>query len=142
MHIPAGGNMTPDACRESMRQALEFFPRYFPNKRFVGFACGSWILNPEIAQWYRPDSNMVLWQQELYCFPILSGNRSGVYFVFGTDGEADADSAPRDTSLRRAMLDHMASGGRLIAGAMFMLTEDFEAFGTQVYRSMWSAIDA
>ncbi|HJN18764.1 MAG TPA: acyltransferase domain-containing protein, partial [Armatimonadota bacterium] len=58
MHIPAGGNMTPEACHESMRRALEFFPHYFPKQRFVGFACGSWILNPEITQWYRPDSNM------------------------------------------------------------------------------------
>ena len=133
VHIPGGGNMTLERCRESMQQALEFFPRYFPEKTFVGFACGSWILNPQLEQIYRPDSNMVLWQRELYLFPIPSGDRSGVHFVFGTD-DIDIDSAPRDTSLRRALLDHMTSGGRLIGGGMFILLEDFERFGTQVYR--------
>ena len=133
VHIPAGGNMTLERCRESMQQALEFFPRYFPDKTFVGFACTSWILNPQLEQIYRPDSNMVIWQRELYLFPVASGDRSGVYFIFGED-DIDVDSAPRDTSLRRALLDHMAAGGRLIGGGMFMLLEDFEHFGTQVYR--------
>ncbi|MDA0337951.1 MAG: acyltransferase domain-containing protein, partial [bacterium] len=56
VHIPAGGGMTPAHCHSSMQQALTFFPQYFPDRPFVGFACGSWILNPELAQIYRPDS--------------------------------------------------------------------------------------
>ena len=135
-HIPAGGNMTPESCRDSMAQALEFFPRIFPDKPFVGFACGSWILNPELDRIYRPDSNMVLWQRELYLFPIPTGSRAGIYFVFGRE-DVDPATAPRDTSLRRALLDHLSKGGRLIGGAMFMLLEEFPHFGTQVYRRQW-----
>lgn len=135
-HIPAGGNMTIERCRASMQQALEFFPRTFPDRSFVGFACGSWILNPQLETIYRPSSNMVAWQRELYLFPIPTGDRSGVYFVFGHD-DVDVDTAPRDTSLRRALLDHMAAGGRLIGGGMFVLGEDFRHFGTQVYRRQW-----
>ena len=139
VHIPGGGNMTPELCQAAMHQALDFFPRYFPQHPFVGFACGSWILNPQLEHIYRPDSNMVLWQRELYLFPIPSGDRSGIYFVFGED-DVDLSTARRDTSLRRALLDHMASGGRLIGGGMFMLLEDFERFGTQVYRESFSTI--
>ncbi len=102
VHIPAGGDMTVERCRASMRQALEFFPRYFPDKPFVGFACGSWILNPELDRIYRPDSNMVLWQRDV-----------------------DPATAPRDTNLRRALLDHLDAGGRLLGGGMFLLLEDF-----------------
>ena len=140
VHIPGGGQMTPDSCRASMQQALEFFPRYFPEQNFVGFACGSWILNPQLAQIYRPDSNMVLWQRELYLYPIPSGDRSGLVFVFGKD-DIDLDTAPRDTSLRRALLDHMAAGGRLIGGGMFCLTEDFARFGQQPYRRGWEEFE-
>jgi hypothetical protein len=139
VHIPAGGKMTPERCRESMRQALDFFPRHFPDKPFAGFACYSWILNPQLAEIYRPDANMVLWQRELYLFPVPSGNRSGLYFVFGED-DVDPETAPRDTSMRRALLDHLASGGGLISGGMFLLTEDFERFGTQGYRGQWQEI--
>ncbi|MFH1568475.1 MAG: acyltransferase domain-containing protein, partial [Gemmatimonadota bacterium] len=70
VHIPAGGGMTPAACRDSMQRALDFFPRYFPERPFVGFACASWILNPQLETIYRPDSNMVLWQRQLYLHPF------------------------------------------------------------------------
>jgi hypothetical protein len=135
-HIPAGGNMTPEACRDTMQQALDFFPKYFPERPFVGFACGSWILNPELEWIYRPDSNMVLWQRELYLYPIPSGPRVGLYFIFGQD-DIDPATAPRDTSLRRAIADHLAKGGQLRAGGMFFLREDMDKFGTQFYRSQW-----
>jgi hypothetical protein len=135
-HIPDGGGMTPERCHESMRQALEFFPRHFPERSFAGFACGSWILNPELDRIYRADSNMVLWQRELYLFPIWAGRRCGVYFIFGEDSP-DPATAPRQTSLQRALLDHMAVDGRLIGGGMFLLSEDFGAPGSQVYRRQW-----
>ncbi len=135
-HIPAGGNMTLAACRESMRRALEFFPRHFPERPFKGFGCDSWILNPQLEWIYRPDSNMVLFQREVYLYPIPTDHRSGLYFIFGED-DPDPTTAPRETSLQRALADHLARGGRLIGGGMFMLTEDFPRFGTQVYRSMW-----
>lgn len=132
VHIPAGGKMGLDRCHESMRQALEFFPRHFPDRPFVGFACNSWILNPELDRVYRPDSNMVRWQRELYLFPVPSGPRAGLFFVFGRE-DIDVATAPRNTSMRRALLDHLASGGRLRSGGMFLLLEDFESFGEQVY---------
>lgn len=137
VHIPAGGGMTPAACRASMQQALEFFPRHFPTRPFVGFACGSWILNPELEHIYSPESNMVQWQRELYLYPLPNqpDSRSGLHFVFGTQ-DIDLAGAPRDTSLRRALLDHLEAGGRLLGGGMFLLLEDFPAFGSQVYRHM------
>ena len=135
-HIPGGGGMTPERCADTMRQALDFFPRYFPDQPFVGFACGSWILNPQLADIYTPDSNMVKWQRELYLYPIPSGSRSGVTFVFGTD-DIDLKTAPRDTSLRRALLEHLEAGGRLIASGMFFLKDDFDHYGTQPYLSHW-----
>jgi hypothetical protein len=136
VHIPAGGGMTPHACQASMQQALEFFPRYFPEHSYVGFACGSWILNPQLQQIYRADSNMVLWQRELYLFPLANrpDSRSGLFFVFGTPDEVDLATLPRDTSLRKALVEHLDGGGRLISSGMFLLLEDFKHFGTQVYR--------
>ena len=136
VHIPDGGGMTMAACQASMQRATEFFPRHFPDQTSVGFACASWILNPQLAQIYHPGSSMVLWQRELYLYPINSGDRSGLFFVFGTDN-IDPETGPRDTSLRRAMLDHMASGGRLIGGGMFLMLEDFKNFGEQIYRQAW-----
>ncbi len=138
VHIPEGGGMTPDACLDSMKQATEFFPRYFPGQQAAGFACSSWILNPELEQIYRADSNIVKWQRELYLYPTWAGTRSGLSFIFGS-ADFDLATAPRDTSLRRALLDQLAADGRLIGGGMFLLLEDFEGYGEQVYRNQWAA---
>lgn len=134
VHIPGGGNMTPEACRDTMTRAMAFFREYFPERPFVGFACGSWILNPEIADFYRPDSNMVLWQRELYLFPIPTGRRSGLYFVF-YDDDPDLSTVPRETSLQRAVASHLEAGGRFIVEGMFFLAEDMDKYGTQFYLS-------
>ena len=132
MHIPAGGGMTLERCLDSMKQAMEFFPHYFPERPFVAFACYSWIFHPEMARVYTPESNMVLYQKELYMFPIGTDRRSGLYFVFGTQ-DVDPATAPRDTSLRRAVLAELERDGRLLAGGMFFLADDIEHFGTQFY---------
>jgi hypothetical protein len=59
-----------------------------------------------------------------------------LHFIFGS-GDVDLKTAPRDTSLRRALLDHVAADGRLIGGGMFLLLEDFQYYGEQVYRNQW-----
>jgi len=133
-HIPGGGGFHPDLCRDSMRQAAEFFAHYFPEQPYVGFGCMSWILNPQWHLVYRPDSNMTKWQEELYLFPIPSSGRDGLHFLFAT-GDIDLHTAPRDTSMRRAVLDWLLAGKWLRGGGAFMLTEQLAGYGSQYYRS-------
>jgi hypothetical protein len=135
-HIPAGEGMPPDRCADSMRQALAFFPRHFPAKPCVGFTCASWLLNPDLAEFHSPTSNMVQWQRELYLLPCPSDGHCGAFHVFGED-RVDPATAPRNTSLLRAMVAQVEAGKPLRAGAMFMLSEDFRHFGTQYYRRTW-----
>jgi hypothetical protein len=140
-HIPPGGGLTPTRCAESMRAALEFFPRHFPEHPFAGFACDSWVLNPELSEILTPTSNPVLWQHELYLFPVPSDGREGLQFIFGRE-DVDPATAPRDTSLRRALLDRLAAGKPLRAGGMFCLPTEVAEFGTQPYRRRWPAVQA
>ena len=136
-HIPPGGGMTLERCRDSMQQALEFFPKYFPERPFFGFGCISWILDPQIAQWYRPDSNMVLFQEQLYLFPWPSGERDGLYNIFGRS-DVDPATQPAATSLERAVLDYLVGGGRMRTAGMFLLKEDFCHLGEKWYRKRFS----
>jgi hypothetical protein len=59
--------------------------------------------------------------------------RAGLAAAFG-DVEPDLATAPRDTRLRRAMLDRVSAGGRLRADGMLLLTEDLPRYGTHPYR--------
>lgn len=136
IHIPSGGGMGLDVSLASLRAAAEFFARYFPDRPTRGFACESWIFSPNLEEFLPPEANLVRLEREVYLVPSPSGSPVGLYFIFGDD-QVDLATAPRDTSLRRAVIDHLTEGGELRVGGMFLLPEDLDRFGTQPYRANW-----
>jgi len=50
-------------------------------------------------------------------------------------------TAPRETSLQRAILDYLQAGNVWRAGGMFFLMDDLDRFGRQWYRSSYSIFD-
>jgi len=136
LHIPAGEPMTFDACGESLAQAIPFFQRHFPEYAWHAFACGSWLLDPQFDGRLRETSNIVRFLREFYLFP-LPGATGDSHFerVFGTR-EVDPRTAPRDTSLRRVLLEFVEAGGRWRAGGGVIFPEDL-AWGRRVYRRMF-----
>ena len=134
IHIPAGSPMDFEACGDSFRLALDFFPRYFPDRPFYGFSCSSWLLNAQFQDWLGSDSNMVRFQREFHLFPTYSSGRSGFDRIFPLHNSADLTSLPRDTRLRRAIVDHLQAGGYLRSGGGLLFAEDLD-WGNQVYQS-------
>jgi hypothetical protein len=134
MHIPAGGGMAPEVVRASFRRAAEFFPRHFPATPPKAFMCWSWIYNPGLAEFLPPESNLVRNLSDAYLIPVDSDPEDGLGFVFYQD-KFDAATAPRKTSLQRAVLEYLARGGRWRCGSMFYLMEDIDRLGTAVYQS-------
>jgi len=142
IHIPGGGPMDYDLCGESFRAAMDFFPRHFPDKPFLGFCCGSWLLDSQLEELLPATSNIVRFQREVYLFPTLSDDMCLPKTVFGSVPD-DLTSAPRDTALQRAVLDRLAAGPplRAKAGGCFILPGDLD-WGSQFYRSQpwpWQA---
>ncbi|MGH7143150.1 MAG: acyltransferase domain-containing protein [Planctomycetota bacterium] len=133
MHIPAGGGMPPATCLDSIRQAFEFFDRFFPPAPRA-IACHSWILNTQLFDLLPPESNLNRFMRELYLYPIPSGPRAGLFFLFFNDHLPLAD-APEDTSVQRAVKQFLLAGNRWRSGGMFFLRDDLPHFGTQHYRS-------
>lgn len=136
MHIPAGGGMYLDACQKSMTMAIAFFEKYFNQTNIAGFQCLSWILNPKFEQILNKESNLVKFQRELYLYPITSSGLSGVDRVFGSFS-IDISTAPRDSSLQRAILDQISQKNPLRNGGMFFLKENLNNFGSSFYRKNW-----
>jgi GNAT-like C-terminal domain/N-acyltransferase N-terminal domain len=133
MHIPPGGKMSPECCRESFALALDFFAVKFPDKPSPAIYCNSWIFNTQFER-LLPQSNMAKFMRELYLFPTPSNGRAGFFFVFCREYD-DLSEAPRDTSLQRAMLGILESGDKLRSSGMIFLRDDIEQFGTACYRN-------
>ncbi len=132
IHIPEDGPMSFDACGDSFHKALNFFPRYFSDRPFRAFCCTSWLLDPTYQNLLSPESNIVRLQKECYLFPLFCpGGRNGLTRIFGPHA-ANLATAPRDTTMRRAVLDHLDSGGYLKSGGALLFPENLD-WGTQTY---------
>jgi hypothetical protein len=111
-HIPESGPLTPEAVDDAFEQATAFFAEHFPEYPTRLFHCGSWLLDPQLAEVLRPESNMVRFQQRwrLEGEPVPA-DEDAVFFVFRRRGEIDRGALPRETSLQRAILDRLDAGG-------------------------------
>jgi len=142
MHIPAGDRFTPEMFITSMRDAIEFFNRYFPDRLSKAVACGSWIFSPILETLLPDTSNLVNNMREVYLWPIPKhGHYDGLWFIFVQADKAgyhfDPDTGEAHTRLERAVLDYVRSGKDWRCGAMFFLNQDLDHFGSQYYRSHW-----
>lgn len=134
MHIPEHEPMTLDLLRDAMEQAEVFFPRYYPDMPFVAYTCDSWVFSPFLSEMLQPQSNILRWHREGYLMPAYGGVEWLLLFVFGSK-EVDVATAPRDTQLRRAVLERLEQGLPLFCGLYMLLRQDLPRFGTQPYRT-------
>ncbi len=139
MHIPAEGELTLDAIREALTQAEPFFDQYYAEQKFVAYVCGSWLFSPQLETMLAPDSNILRWQHEGYLFPSESSGEDFLTFTFGARSINTA-TAPRDTSLRRAVIAHLERGEILRCGGYLLLRRDLSSFGSQPYRHATNAL--
>ncbi|MFN8445450.1 MAG: acyltransferase domain-containing protein [Caldilineaceae bacterium] len=133
MHIPNYAPLTLDLLKDSFAQALNFFPRYHPERPFRAFSCNSWIFNTQWVDMLPPTSNVLAFQRQGYLFPIPSDGLEGTYFLFGT-WLIDLDKAPQDTTLRRSVIQHFKRGGKLRTGGFFLLPNEVAKFGEEPYQ--------
>lgn len=133
IHIPRGAAFTVEDCRDSLKQASAFFPQQYPDKVIKAGFCHTWFFTPQLQQLLPRESNIVRFQREFYLYPHAGGPGFLWDFVFG-EAYRDPSTAPRDTFLRRAVLDWLARGGELfdLPGVMFHRPDQW---GSQPYMS-------
>jgi hypothetical protein len=131
LHIPRGEKMTPESCRESLTRAFSFFSEFWPDRPFKGVCCHTWFFTPQLQQILPMESNLVQFQREFYLFPHPGSKDFLWSYVFG-EKYTDPATAPRDTFLRRSVLDWLASGKEMFDLPGVMLHHP-EQWGTQPY---------
>ena len=133
IHVPAEGALTLEALRNAFERAESFFEQYYPRQPFVAYACDSWLFSSQLEGFLNEPSNILAWQRQGYLLPGERGEGSFLKFTFGSP-DVNPATAPRDTRLRRAVLDHLAQGKRLHDGVFLLLRRDLERFGSTPYR--------
>jgi len=133
LHIPSGPGYTPERLKASMRMALDFYARYFPELPIRGFWSESWLYDPALSLLLDPEkSNIVQVQRQMYVYPVSEGDRMLRHELFG-DRNADPLTAPARTSLQKAAAEYMRKGGRFHTSGMIVLKEEVDRIGSRPY---------
>jgi len=129
-HIPRGSRISLADWRSAIARGFEFFRKVRTvGAQPVACACKSWMFDPRLQELLPADSGLVRLQRCVSVFPLCSSNaRCGLYFIFGDDN-VDLERAPRDTSLRRAVIDFLKAGGALAGGGMLAFEDQLGRFG-------------
>ena len=110
VHIPESGPLTPEACDDSFAQAEPFFARHFPETPTRLAICASWLLDPQLAEYLGPRSNIVRFQRR---FELVGDGHDGdaavLRFVFHRITPR-IDDLPQRTTLERAIVTHLRAG--------------------------------
>jgi hypothetical protein len=110
VHIPESGPLTPEACEDSLVRAQPFFARHFPETPTRLGICTSWLLDPQLAAYLRPESNVVRFQRR---FELVGegfdGDADVLRFVFHRIAP-NIDDLPQRTTLERAIVTHLRAG--------------------------------
>jgi hypothetical protein len=114
LHIPDAGPLTPESVTASLDEARAFFPRHFPDEHYTAFACGSWLLDPQLREYLPEDSNIVRFQRRFELEPYeepegLDADVEVLRFVFRSLS-TPLDQLPRRTVLQRAVVEHLKTG--------------------------------
>lgn len=125
IHVPEDGPMSPDLCADSVAQAAEFFPSYFPERGYRAFTCESWFLGQELLDLLDPGSNIVRFARELFLYPCFGGQEDTLARIYGPRyRELGPARWARTSTLERRVADHIGNGGILRRGGGFILKED------------------
>lgn len=122
VHIPPTGRLDAQESEESVAAAVRYFERWYPEEPLAGLVCHSWLLDPQLAEYLRPDSNIMRFQSRFDLLPYLppedptEGDREmmrlGLHLAVPPVPftEEDLAAVPQDTTLQRAFVSHLRSG--------------------------------
>ena len=123
VHIPAGGKLTPEAVEDSLGQALSFFRMYY-RQEYELLRCRSWLLSPAMEELLGENSNIRQFKDRFAIYDTQPF-RQAEERVFGKILDDPADY-PEETSLQKALKQHLISGGKADMGCGVILCKDIQ----------------
>ncbi|MDD4778968.1 MAG: hypothetical protein PHV53_11875 [Fermentimonas sp.] len=124
IHIPGGTKLDSSDVKSSLLEAEVFFSTYFPSYKWRSFICNSWLLDTQLREFLKQDSNIIKFQDYFYLFPIDSSSDTSVYkFLFNTK-KCSPEEVKAKSSLQKNVKNYLLKGGKITGGGGFILRED------------------
>lgn len=115
IHIPQGEKLVTQDCVRSIRQALVFFGKYFPEHTYRYFFCESWLLYGKNGAFMAPGSNIERFRSLFDLAADIEDDDQAIERIFGERKE-DVRDYPEETALQRSAKRYMLGGNRMGLG--------------------------
>jgi len=110
VHIPRYLPLKEEDCEKSYAWARAFFKEFYGMDPCI-FVCGSWLLHPWMQDVLPPESGIIRFQTKFQLYRVEQKPESAINWIFPGYAGKDISQCPADTSLRRAAIERLQSGG-------------------------------
>ncbi len=112
VHIPPGGGMTDELVSESFAQTKAFIDEYFPDFKYKGFICGSWLMDPQLVDLLGEKTNIAKFCKRFKPICVKSAAQGIFSFVFLKyhTSNVNIEELPEGTTLERKVKQHYLDG--------------------------------
>lgn len=125
VHIPSDASLKQINCRESYKQAADFFVKYEKDYTDVPYYCESWLLSPGLKEILKETSNILSFQNDFIIDSFEPEDTGYMQWVFKKEGLLLED-VPQNTSLQTKMKTFLQKGGKIGAARGYLKTELFD----------------
>ncbi len=132
LHIPGGEGYTPERMHSSMKLALDFFGRFYPELDIKGFWSSSWLYDERLRFILGDGRNITNVQDLMYRYSD-GEDGSMLYVHLYRDMKNPLETTECRTVLQREAKNYLENGKRFCTTGMMILRE--EALSGEVYYS-------
>ena len=116
LHIPSDADLSESSVDTSLREAEEFFRRYYPVYGGAEYVCGSWLLSPALGKLLPEGSHILAFQRRFVIDRVNEEERSCMRWLFQSPEDAPVSDLPERTRLQRAAKAYLLDGGKIGSG--------------------------
>jgi len=102
--------MSDDICLESYERAKQIFEDFYSDIDFKAYFCHSWLLDPQLKQMLKPESNILKFMSRYMLYPYEESDNDDIFMFVFTEPFNSYEELPETTSLMRALKKHYISG--------------------------------
>ena len=111
VHIPSKLPLTPEICEKSYNDAVKILKKAYPEYDFKAICCASWMMEKRIREILGKKTNLTMFSDPYIGFPLQSQGKAIYSFVYNLHQPIPNEELAEDTSLRRAIKQHLLNGG-------------------------------
>lgn len=112
IHIPSDAILLSDKIKDSIKQAKQFFKKYYPLYSEVEYRCNSWLLSPSLKKILPPTSNILKFQSLFKIIKETYSSSGFISWVYKKHYE-DYHDLPENTTLQRNMKKYLLEGSSI-----------------------------